>query len=93
MSMRFFEVNQPYYALVKAKNEDNAKQIYTKIVEGVQPLALDEQLEMKEVPVEYASAVYSRSVDSDAKEIPLDAVVQALTDRTEMILTVDGCAA
>lgn len=91
--MRFFEVFQPYYALVKAKNSDNAKQIYTKIVEGVHPLTLDEQLEMQEVPVEYASVVYSRSVDSKVSEITLDAVVQALTNRTEMILTVDGCVA
>lgn len=91
--MRYFEVTQPYYALLKAKNPDNAKQIYTKIVEGVQPLAIDEQIEMKEVPVEYASAVYSRSRTIEAKELPLDAVVQALTNRTEMILTVDGCAA
>ncbi|MFY0521624.1 hypothetical protein ACOMCU_28015 [Lysinibacillus sp. UGB7] len=93
MSLRFYEVMQPYYALLKAKNPDSAKQIYTKIVEGVQPLALDEQLEMKEVPVEYASVVYSRSLTRDAREIPLDAVVQALTNRTEMILTVEGCAA
>jgi len=91
--MKFFEVTQPYYALLKAKNPESARQIYTKIVEGVQPLALDEMLEMKEVPVEYASVVYSRSRTKEAREIPLDAVVQALTNRTEMILTVDGCAA
>jgi len=91
--MRFFEVTQPYYALLKAKNPESARKIYTKIVEGVQPLTLDEMLEMKEVPVEYASVVYSRSRTKEAREIPLDAVVQALTNRTEMILTVDGCAA
>ncbi|MEQ6355943.1 hypothetical protein ABNX05_15035 [Lysinibacillus sp. M3] len=91
--MRFFEVTQPYYALLKAKNPESARQIYTKIVEGVQQLTLDEMLEMKEVPVEYASVVYSRSRTKEAREIPLDAVVQALTNRTEMILTVDGCAA
>lgn len=91
--MRYFEVEQPYYALLKAKNPENAKQIYTTMVEGIQPLAIDDQLEMKEVSVEYASAVYSRSRTTDAKEIPLDAVVQALTNRTEMILTVDGFAA
>lgn len=91
--MRYFEVIQPYYALLKAKNPDNAKQIYTKIVEGVQPFTLEDQLEMKEVPVEYASAAYSRSLTRDAQEMPLDDVVQALTNRDEMILTVDGCAA
>lgn len=91
--MRFFEVTQPYYALLKAKNPESARQIYTKIVEGVQPLTLDEMLEMKEVPVEYASVVYSRSRTKEAREIPLDAVIQALTNRIEMILTVDGSAA
>jgi len=91
--MRFFEVTQPYYALLKAKNPESTRQIYTKIVEGVQPLTLDEMLEMKEVPVEYASVVYSRSRTKEAREIPLDAVVQALTNRIEMILTVDGSAA
>lgn len=91
--MKFYEVIQPYYALLKAKNPDNAKEIYKKSVENVQPLALDEQLEMNEVQVEYASAAYSRSRTKEASEIPLEMVVQALTNRTEMILVVDGCAA
>ena len=91
--MRFYEVIEPYYALLKAKNPDNAKAIYEKTVEKVQPLTLDEQLEMQEVPVEYASAAYSRSRTTEASEIPLEMVVQALTSRTEMILVVDGCAA
>lgn len=90
MSMRYFEVNEPYYALLKAKNPDKAKEIYTKVVETVEP-AVNELLEMKEVPVEYASIAYSRSLAQDG--VPLESIVESLKNRTEMILTVDGCVA
>lgn len=89
MSMRYFEVIEPYYALLKAKNPENAKEIYTDVVEKVTPIV--EQFEMKEVPVEYASIAYSRSLSQDG--VSLESIVQSLISRTEMILTVDGCVA
>lgn len=90
MSMRYFEVNEPYYALLKAKNPDNAKAIYTKVVGTVEPV-IDELLVMNEVPVEYASIAYSQSLSQ--KGIPVERIVDSLKNRTEMILTVDGCVA
>ncbi|MES9726294.1 hypothetical protein ABWK34_18315 [Bacillus safensis] len=30
--MKFYEVNEPYYALIKAKNDENAMTIYTDVV-------------------------------------------------------------
>jgi len=87
--MRFFEVIEPCYALLKAKNPENAKEIYTKAVQEITPITVEELLEMKEVPVEYASIAFSRSLND--KEIPLEAIVQKLTNRTETLLTVDGC--
>lgn len=89
--MRYFEVNEPYYALLKAKNPENAKEMYTKAIERVAPITIEELLEMKEVPVEYASIAFSRSLINE--ETPLEAIVQRLTSRTETILTVDGCVA
>ncbi len=87
--MRFFEVIEPRYALLKAKNPDNAKEMYTDKFKEVTPITADELLEMKEVPVEYASIAFSRSLND--REIPLEAIVQKLTNRTEAILTIDGC--
>lgn len=89
MGMRFFEVLEPYYALLKAKNPDNAKEIYTDKVKEITPITTEEHFEMKEVPVEYASIAFSKSLND--KEIPLEAMVQKLTNRTEAILTIDGC--
>lgn len=89
--MRYFEVIEPYYALLKAKNPSNAKDIYTNKFKEVTPIAADELLEMKEVPVEYASIAFSRSLND--KEIPLETIVQKLTSHTETILTIDGCIA
>ncbi|UYB50195.1 hypothetical protein OCI51_26705 (plasmid) [Lysinibacillus capsici] len=87
--MRFFEVMKPYYALLKAKNPSNAKDMYTDKFKEVTPITVDEILEMKEVPVEYASIAFSRSLHD--REIPLEAIVQKLTNRSEAILTIDGC--
>lgn len=87
--MRFFEVIEPYYALLKAKNPNNAKYMYTDKFKEITPITADESLEMKEVPVEYASIAFSRSLND--KEIPLEAIVQKLTSSTEVILTIDGC--
>lgn len=86
--MRFFEVMEPYYALLKAKNPENAKEIYTEAMKEITPITTEESLEMKEVPVEYASIAFSRSLNE--KDIPLEAIVQKLTNRTETVLTVDG---
>lgn len=90
MSMRYFEVNEPYYALLKAKNPDNAKAIYKKVIQKAVPI-IDELLVMNEVPVEYASIAYSRSLAQDGA--PLESIVESLKNRTEMILTVDGFVA
>ena len=87
--MRFFEAIEPYYALLKAKNPENAKEIYTEAIKEITPITAEESLELKEVPVEYASIAFSRSLNE--KEIPLEMIVQKLTSRTETVLTIDGC--
>lgn len=87
--MRFFEAIEPYYTLLKAKNPENAKEIYTEAIKEITPITTEELLEMKEVPVEYASIAFSRSLNE--KEIPLEMIVQKLTSRTETVLTIDGC--
>lgn len=88
--MRYFEILEPYYALLKAKNPINAKDMYTDKFKEVTPITADELLEMKEVPVEYASIAFSRSLNNE--EVPLEVIVQKLTNRNEVILTIDGCA-
>lgn len=88
--MRYFEILEPYYALLKAKNPNNAKDIYTAKFKEVTPITVGELLEMKEVPVEYASIAFSRSLNNE--EVPLEVIVQKLTNRNEVILTIDGCA-
>ena len=82
--MRYFEVTEPHYALLKAKNPESAKEIYTEVTK------VNEELEMSEVPVEYASVVYSRRRNENHQEVPVCQIVQDLQSRTEMILSVEG---
>ncbi|MEH7802611.1 hypothetical protein V7274_18740 [Bacillus pumilus] len=85
--MKFFEVNEPYYALIKAKNEENAMTIYTDVVADDDG-GLSE--EITEVTKTYAAVSYSRVNGEDNKTIPIEEVLEDLTNEEEMILIIDG---
>lgn len=85
---KFYEVHDPYYALIKAKNEENAMTIYTDTVADDEEGELTENI--KEVTGLYAAAKYSRILGEDNKIIPLEEVLEDLTSEGEMMLAVDG---
>ncbi|PSB71929.1 hypothetical protein C6345_18415 [Bacillus sp. LNXM12-2] len=85
--MKFYEVNEPYYALIKAKNDENAVTIYTDVVADDDG-ALSE--EITEVTEAYAAIMYSRVNGEDNNVIPVKEVLEHLTNEEEMVLIIDG---
>ncbi|WP_144472742.1 hypothetical protein [Bacillus pumilus] len=86
--MKFYEVHDPYYALIKARNEESAMKIYTDTVADDEQGELAENI--KEVTGLYAAIRYSRTVGEDGKTIPFEEVLQDLTNEEEMTLLIDG---
>ncbi|QKJ41729.1 hypothetical protein HRJ37_16640 [Bacillus altitudinis] len=85
--MKFYEVHDPYYALIKAKNEENAMTIYTDVVADDDG-GLSE--EITEVTETYAAIRYSRVNGYDNKMIPVEEVLEDLKNEIQMVLIIDG---
>lgn len=85
--MKFYEVNEPYYALIKAKNDEKAMTIYTDVVADDNG-GLSE--EITEVTEAYAAIIYSRVNGEDNNVIPVKEVLEHLTNEEEMVLIIDG---
>lgn len=88
MKMKFYEVHDPYYALIKAKTKENAMTIYTDVVADDEEGELAENI--KEVTGLYAAAKFSRIPGEDKELIPFEEVLEDLTSEGEMMLAVDG---
>lgn len=86
--MKFYEVNEPYYALIKAKTKENAMTIYTDVVADDEEGELAENI--KEVTGLYAAIRYSRVNGEDGKPTPVKEDLDDLTNEEEMVLAVDG---
>jgi hypothetical protein len=87
--MKFFEIHDPYYALIKAPNEAEAIQEYVKSV------ADDDELnplkdEIGEVDRDYAVASYSRAKSEDNEDVPLSEILEDIRNERTMILIIDG---
>ncbi|WP_242730858.1 hypothetical protein [Bacillus altitudinis] len=86
--LKFYEVHDPYYALIKAKTKENAMTIYTDVVADDEEGELAENI--KEVTGLYAAAKFSRIPGEDKELIPFEEVLEDLTSEGEMMLAVDG---
>ncbi|MHC1990253.1 hypothetical protein ACYF6V_03225 [Bacillus safensis] len=85
--MKFYEVNEPYYALIKAKDDENAMTIYTDVVADDDGGLMEEITEVTEA---YATIIYSRVNGEDNNVIPVKEVLEHLTNEEEMVLIIDG---
>lgn len=82
--MKFYEVNEPYYALIKAKNEESAIKIYTDNVADD-----GDKLAISEVTEPYAAVRHSRTVDEDERILSIEKVIEDITNEEEMLLGMD----
>ncbi|MGY4689320.1 hypothetical protein [Salibacterium sp. K-3] len=87
--MKYFEISQPYYALLKAENESQA---IMKYIEQVADDSENEPLceEIQEVPTDYAVAKFSRATGEDRELPPLREVLDELRDGEDSVLLIDG---
>ena len=88
--MRFFEINEPYYALIKAPSYEEAVQEYLDVVAGEQDEFDELMEEAKEVPEYYAAAKYSRGKGEDRDLIDIEEVLEDLKSNKTQILLMDG---
>ncbi|MBL4952190.1 hypothetical protein JK635_08190 [Neobacillus sp. YIM B02564] len=85
--MKYFEVNTPYYALIKAKNKEDAMNKYVEFV-AEDDGTLGE--EMKEVSRDYALVKFSRAYDENQKLLPISGVVEEFNCQSNEVIVVDG---
>ncbi|PAD67312.1 hypothetical protein CHH83_19695 [Bacillus sp. 7586-K] len=86
--MRYFEVVDPYYALIKAENKEIARDEYIAHVANDEDGTLIDSIE--EVQSDYAITKYSRTLSEDGIEIPLNEILNNIRSDINMVLIVDG---
>ncbi|QNP18257.1 hypothetical protein H9S87_18970 (plasmid) [Bacillus pumilus] len=83
-AMNFYEVNEPYRALIKAKSKPRGMQLYTETVANDDG-TLDAN--MKEVSSIYAAVWYSRMCLKKEDQLrPMDQVIKDLTNDVSYVL-------
>lgn len=83
--MRFFEIHEPYYALLKAEDEEQAKKEYESAVAFI-----DEPNEIKEVEKDYALVKFSQTKDEDGNLLSLDEILDEFRGKERSVLLIDG---
>lgn len=85
--MKFYEVHDPYYALLKAENVEAAKEKYIKHVADDDGSLGDE---IKEVGRDYALARFAQAPGENRKLIPVGEVVDSFLCQENEVLIIDG---
>lgn len=91
--MRFFEISDPYYALIKAKDEKDATKIYT---EQVCDVSSGEEFEefkqgMKEITKEQAKTAIKGAIDDDTGQpVSNEEIERAISQEITEILLIDS---
>ncbi len=88
--MYYFEFANPYYALIKAKNDEDAVHKYIEIVAG-DDSEFENLLEECEIVTDhYAVARFSRAVDEDGMLCDLEEILKVLESDKSELLIIDG---
>lgn len=85
--MKFFEVSDPYYALIKANTKEKAMELYTKNVADDEGELNEEMTEVGEI---YAVMRHARALREDKELLPLEEALKEITSDDEMVLLIEG---
>lgn len=85
--MRFYEIHEPYYALIMAQNEDVAIKIYTENVAYDDGTLIDE---IEEVSRDYALLRISRAPGEDKELIEYKELIDSLNSNEPQLFIIDG---
>jgi hypothetical protein len=88
--VKYWEIYEPYYALIKAKCKEDAVNEYIKSVAGEK-----EEFEyllgfMEEVEEDYALVMHSRGNSEDGNPIPAEEILDDFRSNQTMVLLIDG---
>lgn len=86
--MKFYEINEPYYALLKANSEKEAIRKYVHNVADLEEEEVD--FEIKEVSRDYALARFSRAPGEDKKLLPIGQIVSDFNVQEIEVMIIDG---
>ncbi|MGE6627883.1 hypothetical protein [Bacillus pumilus] len=86
-TMKYYEVFDPYYALIKAYTKEKAMKLYTKDSADDEGDLANELTEVGEI---YAAMRYGRAPGEDKNLVPLKEVLKDITSDEEMVLLTDG---
>jgi len=86
--VKYFEVNEPYYALIKAPTKKRAMEIYTETISEDNDNNLSE--EMMEVNRDYALVKFSRVKGENGVMVPIIKVLETFNNNEAELLLVDG---
>ena len=90
-ALKFFEFIEPYYALIKAKDCEEAVKKYIEVVAGEED-EFDKLLEeCKLVHELYAIVKLSQAVGEDGKLSDVEEIVEILESDEPEVLLIDGC--
>ncbi|MCY8810582.1 hypothetical protein P8907_20890 [Bacillus atrophaeus] len=85
--MKYFEVSDPYYALIKAYTKEKAMELYTDTVTDDDGELSDEMTEVGQV---YAAIQHGRAPGEDKEIMPFKQVLEEISNDEEMVLLIDG---
>jgi hypothetical protein len=84
--MRYFEIHDPYYALIKAENQEEAIKIYADYVADDDGTLHEE---IREVDRDYTLASFSRGGTEDGKEVPISEILKDFQSDGSAVLLID----
>ena len=83
--MKFFDFYNPYIALIKAKDKEQAKEKY------VEWVADDEgDLQFDEIGRDYAIVKFSQAKSEDGELVPVNEILEQLQSDQPELLLIDG---
>ncbi|KIL33437.1 hypothetical protein [Bacillus subtilis] len=89
MSKHYFEVSEPYYALIKADSGEEAEKLYNEFVADTDDYE-DFQEELKEVTETYAALRFSRERYEDGTLMEISCVMEEFKKNESDVLIYDG---
>jgi hypothetical protein len=88
--MKYFEVYDPYYALAKAHDKEEARKAYVKFVADDDGTLINE---IEEVEHDYALLKFSRAKGKDGKLSDISEVLKEFKEHGAFPLLMDGALA
>ncbi|MCW5196285.1 hypothetical protein SJY89_20200 [Bacillus velezensis] len=89
-TMKFYEIHDPYYALIKATDKADAEKVYIESVADTDDYENFQEDEIREVERDYALVMFSQIQDHDGTCAGYDFISKVFNDPDFKVLKMDG---